>query len=171
MPTNVEIKARIEDLDRLRAEVESLCDGPVEILDQEDIFFPSAGGRLKLRVLGHRHGELILYRREDRAGPRTSDYLIAPTSDPIALRTILTSTLGVLGIVRKRRWLYRSGQTRIHLDRVEDLGEFVELEVVLQRGQTEDEGIGIARGMMGRLGIAQDRLVERAYLDLLNDGP
>jgi predicted adenylyl cyclase CyaB len=87
------------------------------------------------------------------------------------MRTILTSILGVLGVVRKRRWLYRTGQTRIHLDRVEGLGEFMELEVVLGPGQTEAEGIGVARGLMNRLGIAEDQLVEAAYLDLLRDHP
>jgi predicted adenylyl cyclase CyaB len=168
MSKNVEIKARVDDLDGLRAKVVSLCDGPAKILDQEDIYFSTPSGRLKLRILGERHGELILYHRDDCAGPKPSNYLIAPTSDPSALRTILGSVLGVLGVVSKQRWLYQVGQTRIHLDRVEGLGEFVELEVVLQPDQTEDEGIGIARGLMGRLGIAEERLVETSYFDLLS---
>jgi predicted adenylyl cyclase CyaB len=171
MPTNIEIKARVSDLSGLRAAIETLSDRPVEILDQEDVFFKVPTGRLKLRILGDDHGELILYHRSDVAGPKTSIYTIAPTSDPAALRAILTSVLGVIGVVRKRRRIYRIGQTRIHLDEVEGLGQFVELEVVLHPGQSEDEEFRIARHMMDRLGIAGDQLVEGAYIDLLADGP
>jgi predicted adenylyl cyclase CyaB len=140
------------------------------MLYPQKCYLPVPTGRLKLRILGDRHGELIHYHRSDVAGPKTSNYTIAPTSDPAALKAILTSALGVIGVVRKRRRLYRIGQTRIHLDEVEGLGQFVELEVVLRSDQTEDEGTRIARHLMDRLGIAGDQLVEGAYIDLLADG-
>jgi predicted adenylyl cyclase CyaB len=171
MPTNIEIKARVSDLSGLRATVEGLSDTSAEILDQEDVFFKVPTGRLKLRILGEDHGELIHYQRSDVAGPKTSHYTIAPTSDPAALRAILTTVFGVVEVVRKRRRLYRIGQTRVHLDDVEGLGQFVELEVVLRPEQPEDEGARIARHLMDRLGIAGDRLVEGAYIDLLAGGP
>jgi predicted adenylyl cyclase CyaB len=171
LPRNIEIKARVGALPRLQATVEALSDTPPEVLDQEDVFFPAPRGRLKLRILGDDSGELILYHREDAPGPRPSRYQIAPTSDPTALQAILTSVLGAIGVVRKRRWLYLIGQTRVHLDRVEGLGEFVELEVVLRPDQSEAEGVAIARGLMDRLGIAEDQLVEGAYIDLLAGGP
>src|SRR4051794_40554590 len=170
MPTNIEIKARASDFAGLRAAVEVLSDMPAEILDQEDVFFNVPTGRLKLRILGDDHGELIHYHRIEVSGPKTSNYAIAPTSDPAALKAILTSVLGVIGVVRKRRRLYRIGQTRIHLDEVEDLGQFIELEVVLRPEQSEDEGARIARHLMDRLGIAGDQLVDGAYIDLLMGG-
>ena len=71
-------------------------------------------GRLKLRIIGDGSGELIHYYREDAPGPRPSLYRFAPTSDPASLRAILTSVLGVLGVVRKRRRLNRVGQTRCY---------------------------------------------------------
>ena len=123
MPANIEIKARVTDLAPIRAAIEPLADGPAHVLDQEDIFFAAPDGRLKLRTFADGNGELIHYHRSDIAGPKTSHYTIAPTSDPDALRAILTSALGVLGVVRKRRWLYMVGQTRVHLDRVEGLGD------------------------------------------------
>ena len=110
---------------------------------------------------------MIYYQREDAAGPKPSHYLIAPTTDPEALKAILTSVLQVVGVVRKRRWLYLVGQTRVHLDDVEGLGEFVELEVVLRPDQPEAEGVGIAKDLMARLGITAQQLVEAAYIDLL----
>ena len=170
MPANVEIKARVPDPERLRAAAEALGDTPVEALDQEDTFFAAPEGRLKLRDFGDGTGELILYRRPDLSGPKTSNYTIAPTSNPGALKAILSFVLGAIGVVRKRRLLYRVGQTRIHLDRVEGLGAFVELEVVLRPGQPEAEGTRIAEDLMDRLGIAEDQLVEGAYIDLLARG-
>lgn len=170
MPTNIEIKARVHDLARLRAEVESLGEGKVEVLDQEDLFFATDAGRLKLRILSPQRGELILYQRSDRPGPKPSHYRIAPTSDPAALREILSAVLRPAGVVKKRRWLYRIGPTRVHLDQVEGLGAFLELEVVLQPGQTEREGIAIAQRLMERLGIGAEQLVEGAYLDLFEGG-
>ncbi len=171
MPSNIEIKARVTDLAQIRAGIEPLADGPAETLDQEDIFFRPSRGRLKLRILGDDSGELIHYHRSDVAGPKTSNYTIAPTSDPAALKAILTSVLGAIGVVRKRRWLYRLGQSRLHLDRVEGLGEFVELEVVLRPDQAEKDGIIIAGDLMARLGIAEGQLVEVAYIDLMGGGP
>ncbi|MDR3633212.1 MAG: class IV adenylate cyclase [Isosphaeraceae bacterium] len=167
MPTNIEIKARVPDLGRLRAVVESLGDGPVEVLDQEDLFFATANGRLKLRILGAEHAELILYHRADSTGPKPSNYLIAPTSDPAALRAILTAVLEPIGVVQKRRWVYRVGQTRVHLDQVKGLGAFLELEVVLRPDQPERDGVAIAARLMEQLGIVNDQLVEGAYVDLL----
>jgi predicted adenylyl cyclase CyaB len=167
--TNIEIKARVADLDRLRASAESISDTAVEVLDQEDIFFAAPEGRLKLRIRGEHSGELIHYHRADTAEPKASRYLIAPTSSPAALKEILSRVLPLAGVVRKRRWLYLVGQTRIHLDRVEGLGDFVELEVVLLPDQDQKEGVAIAEDLMSRLGIAPEQLIKEAYIDLLND--
>lgn len=168
--TNIEIKARIANFDRFRETVESLSDAQAEVLNQEDHFFTSPYGRLKLRIFNERCGELIHYHRSDTAEPKASHYRIAPTSDPRAMNSILSQVLPVAGIVKKVRWLYRVGQTRIHLDRVDGLGDFVELEVVLHPDQEQGEGIAIAQELMRRLGIDQDQLVKAAYIDLLSAG-
>lgn len=170
MPTNVEIKARLRDPLRVRPLAASLSDALGEVLHQEDTFFRVPTGRLKLRALGEGRGELILYSRADEAGPKASEYSIAPTSDPAALRRILCAVLEVEGVVRKERLLYRVGQTRIHLDRVEGLGEFLELEVVLRPEQSVSEGVRVAREILERLGIGEEDLVRGAYLDLLRGG-
>jgi predicted adenylyl cyclase CyaB len=73
----------------------------------------------------------------------------------------------VKGVVRKIRLLYWVGQTRIHLDEVEDLGAFAELEVVLRPGQSEAEGLKIAENLAVELGIREEDLVEGAYIDLM----
>ena len=164
---NVEIKAYVDDTSHLRAILEAMSDTEAEVLNQHDVFFAVPSGRLKLRVLDDRRGELIQYHRPNVDGPKASHYLIAPTTAPDVLMKILCGALPVLGTVRKRRLLYRVGQTRVHLDQVESLGDFVELEVVLQDDQTEEEGASIAEDLMSRLGISRDRLVPEAYIDLL----
>ena len=88
------------------------------------------------------------------------------TEDPAALREALTRAQGAIGRVRKTRWLLLTGQTRIHLDHVEGLGDFLELEVVLRDGQSEAEGEAIADELLARLGVAPSQRLAGAYLDL-----
>jgi predicted adenylyl cyclase CyaB len=61
------------------------------------------------------------------------------------------------------------GRTRVHIDRVEGLGTFVELEVVLDDGESENVGFQEARELMAVLGIEDSALINRSYVDLLND--
>jgi predicted adenylyl cyclase CyaB len=167
MPTNIEIKAILTDraaADRIAAR---LSDAGPEVIQQEDHFFPCANARLKLRILAPDRGELIRYDRKNLAGARPSDYLIARTTDPHVLLEILTAALGRSGSVKKTRKLYLVGQTRIHLDQVEGLGDFLELEVVLRPGQSEVEGKSIAARLLSEFEITQHQLLADAYIDLL----
>ncbi len=124
-------------------------------------------GRLKLRILAADRAQLVYYERPDQDGPKRSNYFIFETSNPDPLKETLTLALGVRGVVRKTRYLYLAGQTRIHLDDVEGLGQFMELEVVLQDGQSDAEGQAIAGDLMYRLGIKTQDLLEGAYMDLI----
>ena len=167
MPRNVEIKARAADPGRLRALALALADGPPVVIEQTDTFFAAGSGRLKLRVFTDGAGELINYDRPDAAGPKTSRYGIAPVADGAAMLAVLSAALPVRGIVRKRRELLLCGRTRIHLDRVEGLGDFLELEVVLAEDENLAAGEAEAQELMARLGIAPGDLVTGAYVDLL----
>ena len=168
MPANVEIKARLADPEAVARIARELTGGaePV-VLVQEDTFFPCADGRLKLRKLAPDRGELIHYHRPDQAGPKTSAYTLVPTATPDLLRDTLAAALGTLVVVRKIRRLWLVGPTRVHLDAVEGLGHFLELEVVLAPGQEPAEGEAIARDLMAKLGVREADLVEGAYADLL----
>lgn len=168
MPANVEIKARIPSVEALLPVARALGDDEhPQLIHQDDTFFAVANGRLKLRVFGDGSGELIHYHRSDASGPKLSDYVLAPAPEPDSLREALTRACGLLGRVRKDRILVLAGPTRIHLDRVEGLGDFLELEVVLADGQTEAEATAVARDLMARLGVQPVQLVSGAYLDLL----
>ena len=167
MAQNIEIKAKAPDFQKSRALAEQKSDIPAQVIHQEDIFFHCQDGRLKLRVFSEDSGELIAYRRADQSGPKSSDYDISSTNDPRGLQKILTRSLGIRGVVRKKRTLLMAGQARIHLDEVENLGCFLELEVVMKPGQTKAEGEIIAHKLMAELEISQDHLLEKAYIDLL----
>jgi predicted adenylyl cyclase CyaB len=166
MPRNVEIKAHIDSVDSLVRKVAAIAsEGPIEI-EQDDTFFRCESGRLKLRVLRGDRGELIFYRRPDQNGPKESFFVRAPTSAPEVLREALSLAYGTVGRVRKLRTLYLVGRTRIHLDRVEGLGDFLELEVVLADGEPTEAGVREARSLMERLGIRASQLIDGAYIDL-----
>ncbi len=167
MARNTEIKARIESVASLQPRVAALADeGPLEIR-QDDTFFRCERGRLKLRDFLDGSGELIFYRRAEQAGPKESFYVRSPTSMPASLRESLSLAYGQAGRVVKRRVLFLLGRTRIHLDAVEGLGDFLELEVVLGEAEPAERGVVEATELMHRLGIAPHRLVEGAYVDHL----
>jgi predicted adenylyl cyclase CyaB len=167
MPRNIEIKARVDDLDALARKVADIADEGPFAIEQDDTFFQCPSGRLKLRAFSPQEGELIFYRRPDRAGPKESFYLRSPTASPDSLREVLYVAYGSAGRVRKRRVLYLVGRTRIHLDAVEGLGSFVELEVVLCDAEAAADGEAEAMQLMQALGVSAGQLVEAAYVDLL----
>ncbi len=167
MARNIEIKAHIPSVAAVLERAAALADeGPTEIR-QDDTFFECRSGRLKLRTFASGEGELIFYRRTDEHGPKESFYVRTPTATPDSLRETLALAYGVVGRVRKNRTLFIAGRTRIHLDVVENLGHFLELEVVLREDESTDVGVREARELMQRLGVAPSQLIDRAYVDLL----
>lgn len=169
---NIEIKARLPDRGRVLAALAELnADGPT-VMRQSDIFFTVATGRLKLRSIDGPSGksaELIAYHRPDATGPKTSEYVVVPVPDAALLRDALARTCGERVVVDKVRTLYLVGPTRIHLDSVAGLGEFLELEVVLDSADDAAKGQAIASGLLARFGIDEKDLISGAYADLLGD--
>ena len=167
MARNIEIIARIASVEALAPKAAAIADkGPIEII-QDDTFFLCEAGRLKLRAFSEEEGEIIFYRRADQQGPKESFYLRSPTSAPGTLRDSLSLAYGQSSRVQKNRTLFLVGRTRIHLDKVEGLGHFLELEVVLDEDETTEVGVREAHELMAKLGIEPSQLIEGAYVDLL----
>jgi predicted adenylyl cyclase CyaB len=164
---NVEIKAWASDFAAQRSKAVELAGGPPEVLHQEDTFFRSRRGRLKLRKFSDAAGELIHYERADAEGPSESRYMIIPTGEPIVLRDALSKALGTLGTVVKRRELFLIEGTRVHLDEVEGLGHFLELEAVLGPDESRESGEERVRQLSTALGIEDSDLIDSAYIDLI----
>ena len=161
MPENVEIKARAHDFDRQRSLASLLCGQAGEKILQRDTFYNVPQGRLKLREFGDGSGELIYYLRPDDRQAKLSDYVLSKVAVPDALNAVLSKALTLAGEVCKERCLY--------LHRVEGLGEFIELEVVMRSGQPINEGQQIVADLMERLEIAEEDLIAEAYIDLPTD--
>lgn len=170
MKRNIEIKAKIAnlfDFDCISSRALKLSDSKsFEILKQEDLFFTCPNGRLKMRFMEN-EAQLIFYKRHNTFGPKCSNYDILKEKDPSKLLNVLTLALGKPLKIIKMRHLYLVGQTRIHLDEVENLGFFIELEVVLDENQLIEDGQKIAFELMQNLKIDSQNLIDVAYIDLL----
>jgi adenylate cyclase class 2 len=167
--TNIEIKAHCEDLDRAEKNLQSLGAGPAGTFHQKDMYFRTDKGRLKLREIGSGEAHLIFYRRENIPGPKRSDYEVAFTSDPEALRNMLKDVMGTWIEVDKKRKVWLWENVRIHLDEVKGLGQFVELEAVIDMEEGRDLGDSQERVemLLRALEIQPDQLVGESYSDML----
>lgn len=129
---NLELKARHADLDAARKAVQAIAEvRPGGVESQIDTYFQVPHGRLKLREINEESATLIYYERPDRAIARICSYHLVPVPDRNSMKAALVAALGMRGVVRKRREIYFWHNVRIHLDEVEGLGTFVELEAVL----------------------------------------
>ena len=127
MFTNIEIKAYCRDKDHVRAVLSSHGAQFVGTDLQEDWYFNVPQGRLKLRI-GTIENNLIFYNRPDEAGPRQSDFQLVKVEDKESLKALLTSALGLWKLVKKSREIYYIGNVKFHIDILEGIGEFVEIE-------------------------------------------
>jgi adenylate cyclase class 2 len=166
MRRNVEVKARCGDLSVVRARALALGATDAGLLRQRDTFFGAPHARLKLREFGDGRAELISYVRPDVAAARRSDYVVAPVDHPVEVRAALEHALGAVCTVTKVRHLLLLRSTRIHLDEVEGLGSFVELETVIDR-QSNDEAHAELRGIADALGLDPATFLAVPYAELL----
>jgi homotetrameric cytidine deaminase len=169
---NVEIKARDADPDTTLERALALGASDEGVLTQRDTYFGRARGRLKLREQsgGREAGaRLIAYVRPDDDAARTSAYRLAEVGDPAAVREALDDALGTLVVVDKRRHLLLYENVRIHIDEVQGLGSFVELEGVA----AADSDLSAERELVARLRneLALGEPVAGSYSDLLLDAP
>jgi len=165
---NLEIKARCLDLAAARAVALRLGAEPALDEEQRDTYFATARGRLKLRETSSGRAELIPYLRPDRPGVRRSDYRVIEVRDGEGTRVLLGEILGVVRTVRKRREVLFWRNVRIHLDRVEGLGSFLELEAVFD-GSPGAEALqrDALDRLLAELGIAPDACLAGSYESLL----
>lgn len=166
MAKNLEYKVRYESLDRLLPKLQTLKASHRETLHQVDTYFNNSKGRLKLRETHEASdGWLIYYERPNEQNSRYSVYQLTNITEPSELKGLLTKALGIKVIVKKVRefWIYDN--TRIHLDNVLGLGEFVELETVFQ-GQTETEAVTEHNHVKNTLDLDRAEPIAVSYSDL-----
>ncbi|MBD3223889.1 MAG: CYTH domain-containing protein [Caldithrix sp.] len=167
MSANLEIKARVDSLKSVEHTLQSL---PVIFkgVDQQiDTFFLTTGGRLKLRESQIYGTILIPYLRPDQKEAAHAEYQLIPIEDAVTTKRLFSNILGKLTVVEKVRRIYLYENVRIHLDKVNRLGAFIELEGVYDGKVTEEQNMAKIQYLMQILQIRKNQLVEKAYIDLL----
>ena len=150
---------------------EALADRPFELQTQCDTYFHCRTGRLKLREIDCCGAQLIWYQRPNDVEIRPSDYQLIDVADPAAMLAALSGALGVRAVVRKRRRIYLHRNVRIHLDKIESLGDFLEFEAVLPpdaNGADEAESRQFVESLARRFGLSQGDLLSGSYGDMLS---
>lgn len=180
--TNFEFKARLFDLQNVMAVLPARAATFSGVMQQTDTYFHAGDGRLKLREIVHespqvrapqrRESQLIFYQRPDQAAVKRSEYHIVPIADPEKLREVLALAIGIRVVVKKRRTLYLipmkiGGNIRIHLDQVDGLGDFVEVEAVAHAPESAAAAEAEARSLLQAFRVNDNDLISGSYADLL----
>jgi len=162
---NLEAKFRLSDHTAAEAAARAMGYVPQGVLHQHDTFFVVAHGKLKLRDEGHR-AYMIGYARGTHAELQLSEYHLVPVPDAAAMRAMLADALGVLAEVRKARTLLLHRHVRLHLDVVEGLGTFGELEAVLADDADLDAERAFVNQTLAALGVREEALIEGSYFEM-----
>lgn len=167
---NIEIKARTNRASAIR---QYLLNNKADFIGtdrQTDTYFNVVTGRLKLRE-GTIENNLIFYQRINQAGPKQSDFTLLPVQNSAVLKEILANALGVKAVVKKSREIYYIHNVKFHIDTVERLGEFVEIEA---SNKQADVSVNIlheqCKNYMHAFAIEENDLIEHSYSDMLLNG-
>ena len=164
---NIELKARVASVETVRPIAARLATATLAAERQTDTYFAGASGRLKLREREGLPAQLVGYSRADSAEAKPSDYLLVAVSDAAGLKQALAAAYGVLVVVEKRREIYLHENVRIHLDRVGDLGDFLEFEAVLAPGDDDAGGYAKLAALAAAFGVEPGHCIAASYSDLL----
>ena len=165
--TNVEIKARCSEPDRIRAILRKKNADFRGVDQQIDFYFKVSEGRLKLRE-GNIENYLIFYKRPNEASPKQAEVYLYHAKPSSGLKEILTKALGLPVIVKKTREIYFIDNVKFHIDDVEKLGSFIEIEAIDTTGEiNKDKLTEQCQRYMDILGIGKEDLIDCSYSDML----
>lgn len=167
MHLNIEIKARSTDVAAIREYLKKNHTRHPGTDIQTDTYFDVPEGRLKLRE-GNIENALIHYQRENKSGPKASHVILYQTDPTKKLKQVLTAALNIKVIVRKTREIYFINNVKFHIDEVDGLGSFVEIEAIDKTGTIgEDELMRQCQFYLAELKIEEQDLITLSYSDML----
>ena len=168
---NIEIKARTANADFIRHYLLNHGADFKGIDEQTDTYFNVSNGRLKLRE-GNIEKNLIYYNRPNQEGPKQSDFQLFPADDSNSLRHILSAALGIKVTVKKKREIYFIDNIKFHIDSLEGLGNFVEIEASNKNYEIEVAKLHEqCNYYMNEFGIEKSDLINCSYSDMLLELP
>lgn len=162
---NVEYKCELRDLELARTILRAKGASFVSTLEQVDTYYQSANGRLKRRETAGSPTEWIFYDRADRTRPKLSHYSVYTPEQ--AAERFPGGSLREWVVVSKTRDLFMMGSVRIHLDRVEGLGEFLEFEALVTPSQTVARCHEVLGELTAMLSPALGEAISCSYSDLI----
>ena len=163
----IEIKAKSDNQDKVRDILKSKSADYKGTDHQIDKYFNVNSGKLKLRE-GNIENNLIHYNREDKEGPKQSEIILFKSAPDSTLKELLTKALGILVVVDKQREIYFIDNVKFHVDTVENLGTFIEIEAI-----DKDESIGKEKLFeqcqfyLDLFQISKENLISVSYSDLM----
>ena len=168
MSENIEIKAICHDLNATERRIREITRRSPNDDYQVDTYFNVTHGRLKLRESTIDGNYLIPYVRADEAGPRRSQYAKISVDNPELVKELFSMLMGTHIVVSKKRKIYIDDNVRIHLDQVENLGTFIEIEAVMDKNNNDKQvEIQKVHRLMNLIGISEADLIPFSYESLL----
>ena len=166
---NIELKVSVKDFKETIRHLKKIGASSTGKFSQVDTYYKSRNRRLKIREIDHKIYQLITYYRKDQAESKISDYTIKKLDKKELKRYKwhLSRTNGKSIKVCKKRelWLYKN--TRIHLDKVQELGRFIELETVVKDPSDLQQLEKEHQEIINLLNLSAFTKIGRSYSDLL----
>ena len=163
MPSNIELKVKIPSFRKYEKVLKTLELKPKELLNQKDVYYEIKKGLLKLRIENGKNS-LIKYSRNETSKNRVSNYNVLSLGDDSAEK-FLDRIFNIKAVVEKKRILYLYKNTRIHLDKVKKLGNFIELESVVVRNSKS--AVKEFNEVIGLLNLDTEKQIRKSYKDLI----
>lgn len=168
MPKNYEIKAWVPNISSAFKSAEeyisSYKNSSHFTEKQKDIYYKVPSGRLKLRIINGTKGNLIYYSRKEKRGRRVSYYSIYASDDPMNIDRLLRKVFRVSVTVSKKRDVFIAGNTRIHIDRVYSLGNYLEFEIIFNSFKAATNKMN---RLINHFGLENQQLIKHSYSDLI----
>ena len=164
MPRNLELKIKIDDYEKTFAKAKELGAEEFAFLIQKDVYYQTNKGLLKLRIMPE-HSEFIFYNRNEAGGERWSDYHLLKIENEQNPEEFFNRIFEIVTVVEKERKVLMYDNTRIHLDKVKGLGEFLELETIVNG--TLENAIGRFNFLVAQLNLDTTRQIKKSYKDLM----
>jgi len=164
MPRNLELKIRIDDYKKTLRKAKEIGAEEYAFLIQKDIYYQTGKGLLKLRIMPE-HSEFIFYNRNEAGGERWSDYHLLKINNEQRPEEFFNRIFDVVAVVEKEREVLMYENTRIHLDKVKGLGEFLELETIVTG--TLDDAKERFDFLVAALNLDETSQIKKSYKDLI----
>ena len=164
MLKNFEIKCRISNLSAIKEKLSSDRNYKYSVEKQRDIYYNVKSGRLKLRIINEKNSDLIYYNRKEKNSERVSNFVISSTLNFRELNFIMTEQFKVMVIVNKKREIFVKDNIRIHLDTVNKLGKFLEIEIMFK---DLNKAKKLMEELKEMLNLNSKDFIKSSYSDLL----